>query len=421
MLSASNPDFELRPKEEMSMAGPLSGYRVLDLTTVLMGPYATQMLSDMGADVIKLEPVTGDTSRQIGPGRHSDMGSNFLHMNSGKRSIAVDLKTSTGREIATKLIKTSDVMVHNIRTDAIERLGLHRKAAQQLNPHLVYCHLVGYAEEGSRAGEPAYDDLIQADVGFPWLLSQTTGEPGYVPTPIADRTAGLCAAFAIAAALAKRKKGGHGLAMTIPMFDVLSHMILSDHMYGRTFIPPEGKVGYERLLSPHRKPYATADGHVCLLIYTDAQWRRFFQLTGQDDLAVDPRFQGMRNRNKNIDDLNSIVANIIAERSTDDWLDLLRSNDIPATRMRSVDDLVSDPDLRKSGTVREADHPSEGRIQVLNSPIKWTDYGVSSNHFAPRLGEHSDEVLHEIGFGSEEIAEMVDRGVIAIPTPESKK
>ncbi|MEQ9811831.1 MAG: CoA transferase [Azospirillaceae bacterium] len=396
------------------MASPLTGLRVLDLTTVLMGPYATQMLSDMGADVIKLEPITGDTSRHVGPGRHPDMGSNFLHMNRGKRSIAVDLKTPAGHAIAVDLIASSDVMVHNIRAVAMERLGLGREAAQAINPRLVYCHLVGYAENGSRAGQPAYDDLIQAAVGFPWLISRTTGEPGYVPTAIADRTAGLCAAFSIASALVGRERNEEGQALTIPMYDVLAHMVLSDHMYGATFIPPEGSVGYERLMSSHRKPYATRDGYVCLLIYTDAHWRRFFALTGRADLVDDPRFVEMRSRNRHIDALNKIVAEILARRSTDEWLALLGDADIPATRMQSVDDLVADPDLRRSGTVAEVDHPSEGRINVLNSPIKWHDQAETGERFAPRLGEHSAELLDELGYGRQRISQLARDGVVVI-------
>lgn len=394
------------------MAGPLSGIRVLDITTVLMGPYATQLLADMGADVIKLEPPGGDTTRHIGVGRHPDMGANFLHMNRGKRSIVIDLKSDEGGNLARRLSRRADVLVHNIRAGAIQRLGLDYPTVRQDNQTLIYCHLLGYSEAGSRAGEPAYDDLIQGASGLSWLIGQSTGTPGYVPTAMADRSAGMFAAFAICAALFERAATGKGRDLSVAMYDVLAHLVLSDHMGGATFIPPEGPVGYRRLYSDRRHPYPTADGHICLLIYTDAHWRRFFTLIERPDLAGDPRFRDMRSRNNYLEELNRVVTEALASRGSAEWLRLLAEADLPAGPVRSILDLIADPDLRASGTLADAVHPQEGSVHVLTAPVTGFALDRDNNRCAPRAGEHSRSILAELGLTATEIDRLTSSGVV---------
>src|ERR1043166_1445790 len=394
------------------MPGPLEGFRIVDLSSVLMGPSATQTLGDMGADVIKVEPPTGDTTRRIGPGRSDTMGSNFLNMNRSKRSIALDLKHPRSREVLARLIANADVLIHNIRPRAVERLGLGYADVSALNPQIVYCALTGFGSGGPYAGQPAYDDLIQGLAALPSLYQQCSGFPRYVPTPIADRVAGLNAVIAVVGALLHRQRTGVGQAVEVPMFESVAHVVLADHMYGRTFVPPFGAPGYTRVLSPSRHPYQTLDGWICVLIYNDRHWQSFFQLTERDDLASDPRFGNMRSRNDHIDELYGILAETLRARTTAEWLALLQSVDIPAGPMNSLDSLMDDAHLAAVDFFQTVEHPTEGSINTMRTPITWSKTQPQPDRPPPNLGEHGSEVLRENGFSALEIESLMAAGVL---------
>jgi len=401
------------------MAGPLNGIRVLDLSSVLMGPSATQALAEMGASVIKVESLTGDTTRKIGPSARTDsMGSNFLNMNRGKRSIALDLKHPLGVKTLRQLLAQADVLIHNIRPQAAARLGLSYEAVAAIKPDIVYCALNGFGSTGPYAGQSAYDDIIQGLAGLPALGAQSGQAPRYVPTPIADRVAGLQAVIAVTGALLHRERTGEGQLVEVPMFESMAHVVLSDHLYGRTFVPARGEAGYTRVLSPSRHPYQTADGYVCVLIYTDRHWAAFFDLVGRPDLAEDPRYATMRARNMNIDMLYGFVAETLARKTTEAWLTAFRSVDIPAGPMNTLDTLIDDPHLNAVGFFEEIDHPSEGRLRALRAPVSWSRSHPESLCAAPNLGEHGLAILREAGLSEPEIAALYDAGVLGGPALE---
>ena len=296
------------------MAGALNGLRVLDLTSVLMGPFATQLMADMGADVVKIESPAGDTVRGIGPMRHEGMGSIFLHVNRNKRSLVLDLKKPEGLAAFFKLVETADVVVYNIRPQAMQRLGIDYERLKAINPRIIYAGLYGYSEKGPYAGKPAYDDLIQGAAAVPSLMSLASGgEPRYVPLTLADRTVGLMASNAILAAVIARHQTGVGQAVEVPMFETMAQYVLGEHMAGATFEPPLGETGYPRLLVQERRPYPTSDGHLCVLIYTDRHWEKFLGLIGQGQLfEQDPRFASIGARTRHINELYSMVAQAMA-------------------------------------------------------------------------------------------------------------
>lgn len=394
------------------MAGPLDGIRIVDLSSVLMGPSATQLLGDMGADVIKVEPLTGDTTRRVGPGRSESMGSNFLNMNRSKRSIAIDLKHLRSREVLARLIARADVLIHNIRPQAAQRLGLSYADVSVINGKIVYCALTGFGSGGPYSGQPAYDDLIQGLAALPALYAQCGDMPRYVPTPIADRVAGLNAVIAVTTALLHRERSGEGQAVEVPMFESVAQVVLADHMYGRTFEPPLGEAGYNRVLSPSRHPYRTADDWLCVLIYNDRQWQDFFRLVGREDMAADPRYAAMRGRNAHIDALYAMVAETLLSRTTAQWIEALQAVDIPVGPMNTLDSLMDDPHLAAVGFFETVEHPTEGTIKTMRTPVTWSKSTPQPLRQAPNLGEHGSEVLRESGFSDGQIASLVAAGVV---------
>src|SRR5689334_21274316 len=300
------------------MSGPLAGIRILDLTTVVLGPFATQLLADLGADVVKVESAGGDVLRNIAPMRHAGMGHIFLHHNRNKRSLVLDLKQPAGRAALLRLAKKADALVRNSRPQSMRRLKLSYEEVAAVNPGIVYVGAFGYGEGGLRAGQPAYDDLIQGVSGLPWSTHAAGADrPRYVPTAITDRTTGLAMVNAVTTALLCRARTGKGQAVEVPMYETIAHMVLGDHLCGRTFDPPVDPVRYDRMLAPHRVPYATKDGYICVLVYNDKQWRSFFRLVGREDMfEKDPRFASQTARSQNINEVYAFVAERMAERTS---------------------------------------------------------------------------------------------------------
>ena len=385
--------------------GPLADVRVIDLTTVMMGPFATQILGDYGADVIKVEPPSGDIMRYAPPMRSPGMGAMYMQGNRNKRSIVLDLKTQPGRSALLRLCNGADVFVHNIRPAAMRRLGLGPEELCARFPRLVYLSLFGYGEAGPYAGRPAYDDLIQGIAGIPSLFAEVSGaEPRYVPLAAADRIVGLNATHAILAALLHRDRTGSGQAIEVPMFETLAQFVLGDHMGGRSFEPPLGPPGYRRLLQPDRRPYPTRDGHLCVLVYTDRHWRSFFQAIGREaEFEANPLFHDIGTRASRYDEAYAYMAAELLKRSTAEWLELLERHDVPCSPMHDLDGLIDDPHLHAVGFFREMEHPTEGCIRLTAPPTTWSKTPPSIRRPPPRTGEHTREVLAEAGLSPGEI------------------
>jgi len=393
------------------MAGPLNGVRVLDLTTVVMGPYATQILADFGADVIKVEPPEGDVMRYAWPARHAGMGHIFLNANRNKRAIALDLKRDAGRDALLALARNADVLVYNIRPQAMARLRLSYEDLRAVNPRIIYVGGFGYSQRGPYAAKAAYDDLIQGAAGIPWLLkTQGADVPRYAPVIIADRTAGLHIVNAVCAALYAREKTGAGQRVDVPMFESLLQTVLGEHLGGYSFEPQAGELGYARMLARDRRPYRTSDGYVCALIYNDKQWRAFLTLVGRPELMESEAFRSQEARSRNFDVAYALIDEEMSKRSTEDWIAALEAADIPVQRMNSLEDIVHDPHLAAIGYFRVVDHPSEGRIRSMAVPSEWSATAPEHRRHAPRFGEHTREVLAEAGLDDGAIEALIASG-----------
>ncbi|WP_295374390.1 CaiB/BaiF CoA-transferase family protein [uncultured Pseudacidovorax sp.] len=381
------------------MAGPLAGLKIIDLTTVLMGPFATQILADLGADVIKVEPPEGDTVRHLGPMRNPGMSAGFLHVNRNKRSVVLDLKAPGDRESLLRLLQDADAFITNVRPAAMARLQLDAATIAAANPAIIQLSLVGYGQDGPYAAKAAYDDMIQAACAIPSLIAEVgDGVPRYVPLAIVDRVVGQAAATALLAALVHRLKTGEGQSVEIPMFETMVPYVMSEHMSGLTYVPPNGEPGYRRLLSPSRQAYATQDGHVCTMLYTTRHWNDFFALAGQPNRCEgDARMRTIADRTRHIDALYAEVGEVLKTRTTEYWLDVLGSADIPVMRLHTLGSIMDDPHLRAVGFFREVDHPSEGRMVEMAPMGRWSRTQPASPRPAPRLGEHGEEVFASLG------------------------
>ena len=397
------------------MTGPLAGVRIVDLSNMLMGPYATQTLGDMGADVIKVEAPGGDPVRGIGPFRNPGMGAIFINCNRSKRSIVLDLKHPAGHAALIDLLKQADVLVYNARPQSMARLGLGYEAVSALCPRIIYAGLYGYGQAGPYAGKPAFDDLIQGAVAVPWLSHMADGgEPRYAPTAIVDRGVALWAVGQITAALYQRSRTGLGQKIDAPMFEMMASFVLGDHLSGQSFEPPLGAAGYPRMLNAHRRPYPTKDGHICVMIYTDRHWRAFFQALGRaEDFENDRRYRSMASRTENIVALYRELAELLLTRTTAEWLALFNGADIPAMPLHTLESLLADEHLAATGFFSFEEHPTEGRLRRMAYPSTWSVTQPRSTRPAPRAGEHSAEVLREIGYSEARIDALVRSGAAA--------
>ena len=388
--------------------GALDGVRVIDMTAIGMGPWATQMLGDMGADVIKIESAAGDVFRHVTPQRHRGMSHAYLNLNRNKRSVVLDARTPAGREALLRLIGTADVFVSNIRPAALARLGLDYASLGAAYPRLIYCGCYGYSEAGPYAGRGGVDDTIQAASSLAWFQGAADGVPRYVKTIVADKVAALFVAQSIGFALFARERTGRGQAIEVPMFESLVAFMMVEHLAGLTFDPPEGEAGYPRITTEFRKPFRTRDGYLGVVPYTDVQWERFFALAGQPERATDPRFVGLTERSRNIGALYALTETLIAARTTAEWIAALQGADIPFAPVNSVADLLVDPHLSAVGFWQHSEHPTEGRLRQPGIPVRFSDTPGSIRRHAPSLGEHTSEVLAEIGLA------------VVPPTPSTK-
>jgi len=395
-------------------SGPLTGVTVLDLTSVLMGPYCTQIFADLGAKVIKVESPEGDTSRYIGPGKTADRRGTFLNLNRGKRGIVLDLTKKEGRDICLQLAAKSDIVLHSMRKQAIEKLQLDYAAVSAINPSVIYANMYGFGKDGRYSGKPAYDDTIQAVSGMAMLQAEINPEPQFVTTVLGDKVCSLSAAYALMAALFHRQRHGEGQEIEIPMFETMTSFLLVEHAVGAVYDPPISRPVYSRATTPHRRPYKTQDGYVAVLVYNDKQWRRFAELVQRPDLKVDERFSTQTARSTNMAEFCQMIGSIISERSTAQWIELLESAEIPVARLNSMEDLYTDPHLQDVGFFKSLDDPYDGRLKLPGFPLKFSKTPANFSRAGPMLGEHTAEVLGELGMSKVEIDTLVSIGAVQI-------
>ena len=392
--------------------GPLEGVRIIDLTSVVVGPLATQILADHGADVIKVESKAGDlvrimNGRSVTPG----MGAKFLHLNRNKRSIVLDLKHPAGHEALLRLLKGADVMLWNNRPKSMARMKLAYDDVRAVKPKIIYCGLFGFGQDGRYRDKPAYDTIIQGAGGMAALHHRSFGEPRFVPMVVADKVVGLIAVQMITMALYGRSRTGQGCSIAIPMFENLVKFVLEEHMYLKTFVPPLGETGDPRLLDPINKPLPTRDGHICISANTDEQAFAFFDAIGRPELKTDPRFSSVPARFAHVKDYFAVRLEALKARTTAEWLEVFERCDITAMPYHTLDSVLEDPHLKDVGFFELRDHPTEGKTRSMRLPNKWSS-GVRREWTpAPKLGQHSVEILRETGYDDRAIEAMVAIGV----------
>ena len=397
----------------------LNGIKVLDLTTIVLGPYATQFLGDFGADVIKVENITGDLFRTVRPGRSAEMGAGFINCNRNKKAIALDLKSEGGQEILQKLIAEADVVVHNMRTATAERLGIDYPAVKKINDKIVYCFAPGYGQSGAYAHKPAYDDIIQAESGIAYLNRTSDGQPRFIPTIICDKVGGMHLAMSVLAGVVHRLKHNEGTCIEAPMFEGMVSFLMTEQLAGETFVPPLGGTGYERLNSPYRKPFPTANGYISILPYSTRHWQRFFRLIGREDMTEHATVTDPVKRSENVGSLYKIVSEATPARTTEDWVTVLTEIDVPFAPVNNIDGLLHDPHLSSIRFFNEYEHPSEGRLRQPGKPFN-VDGEVTDDLPPPLPGQHTVSILEALGYSHDAIDELQKKNII-FSTERSEK
>ncbi len=390
--------------------GPLAGIRVIDVTSVVLGPYATQMLGDLGADVIKIETKDGDSTRQIGPSRNPGMAAYFAMLNRNKRSVVLDLKRPEAKHALLRLVETADVFVHNMRPGAAKRLGLDYPSLTAHNPRIVYASAAGFRKNSSARDDPAFDDLIQGVSGAAFLNAGPDCAPRYFPTVVVDKLTGLMLASMIGMALFHRERTGVGQQVHVPMMETMVAFLLVEHFWSGVFGEPEKGLGYPRLQTPHRKPYATQDGFISVIALTDAHWSKLFAAMGRAALIEDPRFCSIAARSKHVDALYATLTEGMTQRTTAEWLVILRKADIPCGATNRLQDLMSNAYLRETGFFTQMQHPADGNVVLPAIAPEFSATPPSVRRLWPTLGQHTEEVLREAGFGASEISAITKAG-----------
>lgn len=410
----------MTPQDTSVPQQPLEGIRILDMTSVMLGPYATQLLGDYGADVIKIEAPEGDSTRRTGPAVEPGMAATFIGANRSKRSVVLDLKQPAARDALLTLVDQADVLICSIRPQKMAALGLAPEVLRQRNPGLIVVAVHGFGSGGPYAGKPAYDDIIQGLCGLASLSEVGGGEPSYLPTVVADKTCGLFAVQAILTALVARGRHGKGSYVEVPMLEAMVNFTLVEHFYGAHFRPQHSQPGYARLTTPWRRPYATTDGHVCIVPYTDQHWQRFFAEAGRAELMQDERFCTMASRTAHIDALYRELASCVARRSTAQWIEACERLDIPIAPLRRLADLEEDPHLRETGFFISLEDASMGRLVMPDAPLKFDGVGARPT-LPPRLGQHTQEVLLGAGLSSEAVDQLLKTGAAVQHATMEKK
>ncbi len=390
------------------MSGPLSGLKVLELTSVVLGPWAAQIIADMGADVIKIEAPFGDSNRQLGASKNPGMAALYLSNNRNKRSLVLDLKQESARDALLAIVKDCDVFLHNNRPQVMTKLRLEYEDIKSVNENIIYCGTYGYSKDGLYGEKGALDDSIQAVSGVAALNELVLGEPRYLPTVVADKTTAITVVYSILAALFHRERSGVGQEIEVPMFETMVSFVMAEHIWGEVFEPKLGEAGYTRLMSHHRKPYKTKDGYIAVLPYMNNHWKTFCEKAEREDLIEDERFKDLSSRVKNIDDTYSETGKILATKTTQEWLDIFAGTKVPVIVVNSLEDLFHDPHLEAVDFWKSFDHPTEGQLKMPGFPSKFSKTPASIRKHAPKLGEHSKEILAEAGIDEETINKMLD-------------
>ena len=394
------------------MLNLLEGIKVVDFTTIVLGPYASQFLGDFGADVVKVEPLEGDGFRAVRPGPSADIGAGFANFNRNKRSISIDLKHSAGKDVVTRLVADADVVIHNMRAMSALELGITYEQLKLIRPDLVYCWSPGFGSDGPDANSPAYDDVIQARSGIAALNADKEGAPQFVPSILCDKVVGLHLAMAVAAALVRRERTGEGQSIEVPMLETMASFNLAEHLAGQTMSPPQGDLGYQRLLSSNRRPYATADGYMAIMPYSTKQWIKFLLLVGETELADEGWVSDGAERSNRIDELYELIGRVAVSRTNEQWLIELSRVDVPCAVVNELSQVIADPQLATKGLLGTFD---DGDLGVLHY-LKPAFVADSSNEVEPRrpphIGEHSREIMRELGMTNRDIQSLVDQRIV---------
>ncbi|WP_417773033.1 CaiB/BaiF CoA transferase family protein [Stappia sp.] len=391
----------------------LSGIRVIDITSIVLGPFAGQVLADLGAEVIKIEPPAGELSRSVHPVSQAGDSAMFVNNNRNKKSVAVNLKSAEGKDVLRRLIASADVLLHNMRVDAINRLGFGFEAVKAINPRIIYCSAIGFGQDGPYRDRPAFDDVIQAASGLAMLPTHAGGDPAYVPSVVADKVAALYASYGILAAIAGQARGQvEAVEVEVPMFEALVGFLLNEHLAAATFSEaPEG-AGYHRLFSRNRKPYRTSDGWVAALPYTGEQWRRILVEIGREDVTREPWFENAGARSQRVDLLYGYLAAAVLDRPTQEWLDTFERLDIPYSKVNDLDDLLADPHLEAVGFFAPGGQAAIGAQRALRQPVVFRGPKPAPDRPAPAVGGDTASILTELGFSREEVERLHRDGAI---------